>query len=745
MQSFKFHPAVARWFEQTFGSPTEPQMRGWPAIQSGRHVLISAPTGSGKTLAAFLASLDALFREGVEAELPDEIQVVYVSPLKALSNDIRKNLQEPLAGIRALLGETNGRQIDVRAEVRTGDTTAAQRQALIKKPPHILVTTPESLYLLLTSDSGRQMLSTARTLILDEIHAVVDDRRGAHLALSVERLAALTRLRQGYGGRSKNPLQRIGLSATQKPIEEVARFLVGAHAVDDAGTPDCEIIDIGHRRKMDLAVELPKSPLEAVMSNEVWEEIYHRLAELIQAHRTTLVFVNTRRMAERVTHHLSELLGADAVTSHHGSLSAKLRLDAEDRLKRGELKALVATASLELGIDIGSVDLVCQLGSTRSIATLLQRVGRAEHKPARNSDAGGCGGLPKGRIFPLSRDELVECAALLRCVRRGELDRLSIPEKPLDVLAQQIVAAASVEDWDENEFFELVRSTWPYRNLAREEFDDVVKMLAEGFSTKRGRRAALIHHDAVNHRIRGRRGARLTALTSGGAIPDNADYRVVLEPSETFVGTVNEDFAVESLAGDIFQLGNASWRILRINSGVVRVEDAKGQPPGIPFWLGEAPARTSEVSRAVSDLRVEIEKGLAGNIELRSVRPAELHSAEPGDSGFQTRWAHRPQAYVPANSGDAREDVAEWLATGELWGAQAASLLGASACRAEIRQATSNAGTPRCFRQAAGNYRLAACAPQRRCRADRRLFRRHLSLARRNSVAANARDGAFLR
>ena len=597
MQSFRFHPAVAQWFEQTFGSPTEPQLRGWPAIQSGRHVLISAPTGSGKTLAAFLASLDALFREGAQTDLPDETRVVYVSPLKALSNDIRKNLQEPLAGIRALLQQPNGREIDVRAEVRTGDTTASQRQALIRKPPHILVTTPESLYLLLTSESGRRMLATTRTLIMDEIHAVVDDRRGAHLALSVERLAALTKSASG------GPLQRVGLSATQKPIEEVARFLVGAHAVDAVGNPDCEIIDIGHRRELDLAIELPKSPLEAVMSNEVWEEIYHRLAELIQAHRTTLVFVNTRRMAERVTHHLSELLGADAVTSHHGSLSAKLRLDAEDRLKRGELKALVATASLELGIDIGSVDLVCQLGTTRSIATLLQRVGRAEHKR---------GGLPKGRIFPLSRDELVECAALLRCVRRGELDCLSIPEKPLDVLAQQIVAAASTEDWDETEFLNLVRSSWSYRNLTREEFDSVVKMLAEGFSTKRGRRSALIHHDAVNHRLRGRRGARLVALTSGGAIPDNADYRVVLDPSETFLGTVNEDFAVESLAGDIFQLGNASWRILRINSGVVRVEDAKGQPPGIPFWLGEAPSRTSELSHAVSDLRTEIETLVIG-------------------------------------------------------------------------------------------------------------------------------------
>jgi len=592
MQSFRFHPAVARWFEQTFDSPTEPQIRGWPAIQSAQHALISAPTGSGKTLAAFLASLDALFRQGAEHDLPDETQVVYVSPLKALSNDIRKNLQEPLRGIRALLSETNGCDIDVRAEVRTGDTTAAQRKALIKKPPHILVTTPESLYLLLTSDSGRGMLRTARTLILDEIHAVVDDRRGAHLALSVERLAALT----------KQPLQRIGLSATQRPIEEVARFLVGTGAVDEGGKPDCEIIDIGHRRELDLAIEIPKSPLEAVMSNEVWKEAYHRLAELIQAHRTTLVFVNTRRMAERVTHHLSELLGADAVTSHHGSLSAKLRLDAEDRLKSGRLKALVATASLELGIDIGSVDLVCQLGSTRSIATLLQRIGRAEHKR---------GGLPKGRVFPLTRDELIECAALLRCVNRGELDRLTIPEKPLDVLAQQIVAAASTGDWDENDLVKLVRAAWPYRNLAREQFDSVVNVLAEGFSTKRGRRSALIRHDAINHRLRARRGARLVALTSGGAIPDNADYRVILEPSETFVGTVNEDFAVESLAGDIFQLGNASWRILRINSGVVRVEDAKGQPPGIPFWLGEAPARTNELSHAVSDFRMEFERRLS--------------------------------------------------------------------------------------------------------------------------------------
>ena len=639
MESFQFHPAVAKWFEQMFGSPTEPQALGWPEIQAGRHVLISAPTGSGKTLAAFLASLDGLFREGATANLPNETQIVYVSPLKALSNDIRKNLQEPLTGIRALLHKTEGRDIDVRAEVRTGDTPAAQRQALVKRPPHILVTTPESLYLLLTSESGRKMLRTTRTIILDEIHAVVDDRRGAHLALSMERLAALT----------QRPLQRIGLSATQKPIEEVARFLVGSRFVDKKGKPDCAIIDVGHIRKLDVAIEIPQSPLEAVMSNEIWEEVYHRLAELIREHRTTLVFVNTRRLAERVTMHLSELIGADQVMSHHGSLSAKLRLDAENRLKRGELKALVATASLELGIDIGSVDLVCQLATTRSIATFLQRVGRAEHKR---------GGLPKGRLFPLSRDELVECAALLRAVNRGELDRLFIPEKPFDVLAQQIVAAAALEDWEEARLFELIQAAWPYRNLTRSEFNDVIKMLAEGFSTKRGRRGALIHHDGINQRIRGRKGARLVALTNGGAIPDNADYRVVLDPTDTFIGTVNEDFAVESMAGDIFQLGNASWKILKIESGKVRVEDAHGQPPGIPFWLGEAPARTNELSHAVSDLRKEIETHLATGNNVQAWLSESLLNARPHPEERENRFplVRESSDWIDANSIRTQED-----------------------------------------------------------------------------------------
>jgi ATP-dependent Lhr-like helicase len=597
MQPFQFHPVIARWFEEKFGSPTEPQQRGWPVIQSGAHTLIAAPTGSGKTLAAFFAELDLLFRDGLAGTLKDETRVVYVSPLKALSNDIHKNLEEPLAGLRAALKASLGTEVSVRAEVRTGDTPASKRQAMTRRPPHILVTTPESLYLLLTSASGRKLLATVRTLIVDEIHAVVGNRRGSHLALTMERLSALV----------KGPLQRIGLSATQKPIDEVARFLVGTAphpnplpiGWGEGEPPAATIIDAGYKRDLDVAIELPGSPLEAVMSNEVWAEVYHRLAQLIETHRTTLIFVNTRRLAERATHHLCELLGQDKVTSHHGSLSAKLRLEAEDRLKRGELKALVATASLELGIDIGAVDLVCQLGPTRSIATLLQRVGRAQHQR---------GGLPKGRLFPLSRDELVECVATLRSLRRGELDCLRMPQKPLDLLAQQIVACAATEDWEEQKLFDVMRSAYPYRKLTRAEFDEVLRMLAEGFSTKRGRHSALIHHDAVNHRIRARRGAGLVALTSGGAIPDNADYRVVLEPSETFIGTVNEDFAIESMAGEIFQLGNASWKILRINSGQVRVEDAHGQPPSIPFWLGEAPGRTDELSESVSDLRAEIEK-----------------------------------------------------------------------------------------------------------------------------------------
>jgi ATP-dependent Lhr-like helicase len=594
MSSEIFHPAVAAWFKAAFAGPTPCQARAWPAIQAGRHTLIAAPTGSGKTLAAFLAAIDSLVRQAEAGELQDLTQVVYVSPLKALSNDIRRNLELPLSGIREQLRRQGFPDADIRTLVRTGDTPQHERLAMRKRPPHILVTTPESLYILLTSQGGREMLRTTRTVIVDEIHAVAGSKRGSHLALSLERLDALAGAR----------LVRVGLSATQRPIEDVARFLVGAGNAETNVQPDCAIIDTGHARARDLAIEVPNSPLQAVMSNEVWEEVYNRLAALITEHRTTLIFVNTRRLAERVARHLSERLGEENVTAHHGSLAREQRLNAEQRLKSGALRALVATASLELGIDIGDVDLVCQLGSTRSIATFLQRVGRSGH---------GVGGLPKGRIFPLSRDELVECVALLDAVRRGELDRLRIPPQPMDVLAQHIVAMVACEEWGEDALFGVVRRAWPYRDLAREDFNAVVRMLSEGFSTQRGRRADYLHRDAVNQRLRGRRGARLIAVTSGGAIPDNADYEVRLEPVNTFVGTVNEDFAVESLAGDIFQLGNASWRILRIEAGVVRVEDAHGQPPNIPFWLGEAPARTEELSGAVSRLRAEVEAQVEAN------------------------------------------------------------------------------------------------------------------------------------
>jgi len=578
-----FHPAVARWFARSFPAPTDPQLQAWPEIKKQRHTLIAAPTGSGKTLAAFLSAIDDLVRLGVEGKLDDSTHVIYVSPLKALSNDVQRNLQVPLEGIQAELKALGLPEVNIRTLVRTGDTPASERTAMTKRPPHIVVTTPESLYILLTSEGGRRMLETARTLILDEIHAVVGDKRGSHLALSIERLEQLVR--------PHSSLVRIGLSATQRPIEEVARFLVGTE------NSNCAIIDSGHARKLDIAIELPESPLSAVMSGEVWEEVYDRLAQLIRQHKTTLVFVNTRRLAERVARHLGERIGDENIAAHHGSLAREHRLLAEQRLKSGELSALVATASLELGIDIGDVNLVCQLGSTRSIASFLQRVGRSNHTVE---------GFPKGRIFPLSRDELVECTAIIDAVRRGELDQLEIPERPLDILAQQIVAAVAAEEWGEDELFAMIRRAYPYRNLEREQFDSIVRMLAEGFSTKRGRRSTYLHRDAVNQRLRGRRGARLAAITSGGAIPDTADYAVVLEPSDLVIGSVNEDFAIESLQGDIFQLGNTSWRVLRVEQGKVRVEDAHGQPPSIPFWLGEAPARTHELSVSVSRLREEI-------------------------------------------------------------------------------------------------------------------------------------------
>ena len=586
-----FHPVIQRWFRGRFDAPTEAQAAGWPAIGQGRHTLIAAPTGSGKTLTAFLTCIDQLVRQGIDSGLPDATQVVYVSPLKALSNDIQKNLATPLAEIAALAEETGTPIPQITTAVRTGDTPASERQRLAKRPPHILITTPESLYILLTSESGRRGLKHVRTVILDEIHAVADDKRGAHLALSVERLCQL----------AQGPITRIGLSATQRPLKEMARFLVGNGHIDGQGDPDCVVVDTGSRRRIDLSVEILEQELGPIATHEIWGETLDAIAGLTQTHAITLVFVNTRRLVERVSHQLAGRLGEEAVVAHHGSLSRATRWSAEQKLKNGQVKVCVATASLELGIDIGEIDLVCQIGSPRSIGLLVQRVGRSGHT---------VGGVPKGKLFPLTRDEMLECAGLSRAVLQGNLDTFVVPAWPLDVMAQQIVAASAAEDWDEDELFELCRRAYPYRDLPRERFDQVVESLSQGFAPRQGRKGAHLHRDGINRRVKGRRGARLAALTSGGAIPDNADYEVVADPEGTFVGTVNEDFAIESMAGDVFLLGNTPWKVRRVESGRVRVEDAQGNLPTIPFWLGEAPGRTWELSEEITRLRDGIDRRL---------------------------------------------------------------------------------------------------------------------------------------
>ena len=587
-------PPVRAWFERRFRAPTPAQREGWPAIAGGADVLIAAPTGSGKTLAAFLLVIDRLVRRALAGELTDRLEAIYVSPLRALSHDIQRNLEVPLAEIRAEAHRLGFELPPLRAAVRTGDTSPAERQGMLRRAPHILVTTPESLYVMLTSERSRKLLATAGTVIVDEIHALARDKRGSHLALSLARLDALCETR---------PV-RIGLSATQRPIDAIARFLVGT--ADRA----CTVIDQGHQRDLDLAIDVPPSEdLGAVASKEQWDELIELLAGYTAAHRTTLVFANTRRLAERLAHRLGERIGAEHVAAHHGSLSRDRRLRVEARLKAGELRALVATASLELGIDIGQIELVCQIGSPRSIATALQRIGRSGH---------ALGLRPKGRLFPTSRDELVECAALVRAVRAGRLDRIAIPEAPLDILAQQIVAACAVEDWSEDALYTRLCEAWPYRALARADYDAVLEMLAAGFETPKGKRAAYLHRDRVNGRLRGRRGARLAALMSGGAIPEIGDYRVVLDPDDTTVGTVNEDWAIESMAGDVFLLGTHSWRIRRVESGIVRVTDAQGAPPTIPFWLGEAPARTVELSREVSELRADVASQLEAGEDAAS-------------------------------------------------------------------------------------------------------------------------------
>ncbi|MEX2235066.1 MAG: DEAD/DEAH box helicase [Cyclobacteriaceae bacterium] len=617
-----FHNTVSKWFENNFQTPTDVQTQAWNAIRSSENTLIAAPTGSGKTLAAFLSAINDLIEQGIKGELAPGTQVVYISPLKALSNDIERNLRFPLEGIKKELADSGFPAVDIEVMVRTGDTPMADRARMIKHPPHILVTTPESLYLLLTGTNGRKMLSTVHTLIIDEIHALVGDKRGSHLSLSVERLETLT----------KRKLHRIGLSATQKPVEQVASFLTGNSA---NGKLDCKIIDAGHSRKLDLSIAVPSSPLTAVMANEVWGEIYDILIQLIATHETTLIFVNTRRLAERLSHNLNEKLGQGNVLAHHGSMSKDLRFDAERRLKSGSLKALVATASMELGIDVGSIDLVCQIGAPRSIAAFLQRVGRSGHSVNKT---------PKGKIFPLTSDELVDCAAIMDAIQRGELDRIIMPEKPLDILAQQIVAETSCEEYTEEELFRLVKKAYPYRDLTRQDFDEVITMLSEGFTSRNGRRAAYIYHDMVNERLKARKGAKLTAIMSGGAIPDNFEYDVMLEPGNIFLGTLNEDFAIESIPGDIFKLGNNSWKIQRIENGKVRVEDAAGQPPNIPFWLGEAPGRTKELSFAVSRLREDITSRL-GNLDSLNAENSHIDDDWKTDA---LDWLTKEKGILPA-------------------------------------------------------------------------------------------------
>ncbi|MGH7412474.1 MAG: DEAD/DEAH box helicase, partial [Candidatus Methylomirabilis sp.] len=586
-----FHPLVARWFHTAFGEPAAPQAAGWAHIAAGEDTLIAAPTGSGKTLAAFLWAIDGLIRAAVSGTLEDRTYVVYVSPLKALGNDIQKNLQGPLHEIRTL-AEAEGIPLpEFRVLVRTGDTPASERARMVHKPPHVLITTPESLFILLTAESSRRYLATAGCVIVDEIHAVAGDKRGAHLALSLERLDVLAGCR----------LQRIGLSATQRPIEEIAGLLIGSGRQRGDGSPECAIVDMGHRRPIDLRIEVPSQPLSHAATHELRQEIYERIAGLAKTHRTTIVFVNTRRLVERVAHQLTQLLGEGMVEAHHGSLSRRTRLAAEGRLKSGEVPVVVATASLELGIDIGHVDLVCLLGAPRAIATLLQRVGRSGH---------WLGATPTGILFPLTRDELIQCAAAIRAVRQGALDRVVIPEAPLDILAQQSTAIAATGDIGEAELWNLIRRAHPYRHLARRDFEAVIEILSEGVASRRGRAGAHLYRDRVHGRLKGRRGARLAAITGGGAIPDTADYDVIEEPAGVFVGKVNEDFAVESLAGDIFLLGNHSWRIRRVEAGKVRVEDAHGAPPTIPFWLGESPGRTAELSAAVAEVREAVAQRL---------------------------------------------------------------------------------------------------------------------------------------
>jgi ATP-dependent Lhr-like helicase len=609
------HPVVAEWFVQRFGTPTEPQVGGWPAIVAGHTTLISAPTGSGKTLAAFLVAIDRLLRKAIEGRLGDATEIVYVSPLKALSNDIAKNLDGPLREIQMLALERGFLCPEIRTAVRTGDTLPRERSAMLRRPPHILVTTPESLYILLTAEKSRKHLARVRTVIVDEIHAVADDKRGTHLALTLERLDALVcgrnRLSPGamVCGAAQAP-QRVGLSATQNPISLVAAFLAGTHRGEGV-----HVVTVGQRRTLDLAIEIPDEELGSVATRGIWESIYTRLATLAAEHRSTLVFVNTRAMVERLAFQMGERLGSEQVAAHHGSLSRALRLEAERKLKAGEIRLLVATASLELGIDIGAIDLVCQINSPRAIAPAMQRVGRAGHWR---------GATPKGRFFVTTRDDLVETAALVQAMRAGTLDTLELPQEPLDVLMQQMVAACAAEPWEEEALYAMLRGAYPYRDLSRAVFDELVQLLCEGVASSRGTFGAWLLRDGVHRVLHARRGARIAALCNGGTIPDTAIFQVIAQPEGVPIATLDEHFAIDSSPGDVILLGNTSWRITLVESaGRIQVEDAHGQPPNIPFWRGEAPQRTLELSTYVAALREAVSE------RTPDVQPGYVSSTDP--------------------------------------------------------------------------------------------------------------------
>jgi len=632
------HPLVAQWFRARFGTPTEPQIAGWPHILAGETTLIAAPTGSGKTLAAFLVCIDKLVRKALDGKLSNHTEVIYVSPLKALSNDVEKNLQVPLKEIFDLAMENNLLMPEIRTMVRTGDTLAIERRTMLKRPPHILVTTPESLYIMVTAEKSRAILREVETVIVDEIHALADDKRGVHLSLSLERLESLT----------WKPPNRVGLSATQKPIELTAQFLAGN------GRDLPHVVDVGHRRQLDIAVEIPESPLGAVATNELWGEIYEKLLKLIKEHTSTLIFVNTRKLAERLAHKLGEMIneengdksGESLVLAHHGSLSRELRLEAEKRLKAGELKALVATASLELGIDVGAIDLVCQISSPRNIAVALQRIGRAGHWR---------GAIPKGRLFATTRDDLLECAALIKSINEGDLDRLLIPKTSLDVLCQQIIAACATRDWREDDLFDLVKRAYPYSELQRSEFESVLQMLASGLSDVRARYGAFLIRDRVNGMVKARRGSLLAAVTNAGAIPETAMFTVLTEPDGLMVGTLDEDFAVESSAGDVMLLGTTSWKITKIEgkAGRVWVVDANGAQPSVPFWRGEAPGRSKELSEQLSGLREEISRlALSADEEDFDNAESDCHEADLAKTtGIPRYGAARAESWLVDNCG----------------------------------------------------------------------------------------------